>query len=203
MTTGIDLKNIEKKVWTSYFEDGFWDIFMGLLMLSLGINILTDESAIGYALLALAVVLGPVGRRFITYPRIGRVKFGPLRQVKRRKIMFIVIVCVVLGLFGWIMGATGSNPDIEAPDAITGLIFGIAFLAIFGSMAYFMDFKRMYAYGLLLAISMALTESLDNSVGPIVMCASGAATTSIGFAITACFIRKYPKLAREDMNGHA
>ena len=31
MVPDVDLKEIERKVWTSYFQDGLWDIFFGLL----------------------------------------------------------------------------------------------------------------------------------------------------------------------------
>jgi hypothetical protein len=43
MSEKTNLKEIEKKAWASYFEDGLWDIFMDLLMLGMGLRTLTDN----------------------------------------------------------------------------------------------------------------------------------------------------------------
>ncbi|MFC1926844.1 hypothetical protein ACFLWV_03745 [Chloroflexota bacterium] len=204
MATNTDFQRIEKKVWASYFQDGLWDLFMGLLMLGMGITALTDERpavyATGFAIIALSVLVFSIGKRLITYPRIGRVKFGFYRKKKQRKVMIIVGFCVILGLFGSVMGYFGLTPNKELPDAIAALIFGIVFLAIFGSMAYFMEFNRLYAYGLLLAISMALEVALDSSVGSFTMLVSGAITVFVGVLITLRFMRKYPRLVRGDLD---
>ncbi|MFC2058378.1 hypothetical protein ACFLTS_01875 [Chloroflexota bacterium] len=207
MATNIDFQRIERKVWTSYFQDGLWDIFMGLLMLGLGVTSLTDERpavyVIGYAIIALAVLVFSIGKRLITYPRIGRVKFGLYRKKKQRKVMIIVGLCVMLGLLGFVMGSFGLTPDKGLPNEIIALIVGIVFLAVFGSMAYFMDFNRMYAYGLLIAISIALVFALNNSAGSIAMCVSGSMTVLIGVLIAVRFTRKYPKVVKGDLDSDA
>ena len=35
MTNHVDLKRLERKVWTSFFEDGLWDIYLGILLMAM------------------------------------------------------------------------------------------------------------------------------------------------------------------------
>ena len=38
MTQNINLKALEKKAWRSVFQDGLWDIFLGLLLMAFGLR---------------------------------------------------------------------------------------------------------------------------------------------------------------------
>jgi len=97
MTGKINLKEIERKAWMSYFEDGLWDIFMGLLMLTTGIRSLTDNVWFTLGIFA-ALLISVIGKKLITIPRIGRVKFGPARKVKQKKLAAVLIVSVLATL---------------------------------------------------------------------------------------------------------
>lgn len=196
----INLEKIEKKAWSLYFEDGFWDMFVGLLMLSLGISQLTDENVTGYALMGFAVVLGPLGRMALTYPRVGKVRFGPVRRQNRRKIIIIISVCVLLGLIGFILGAVGLKPPEDAPNILFALGFGALFLGVFASMAWFLEFRRLYIYAVLFALSIALTEGLENSTGPVMLCTFGGMVIMTGLFLLVRFLRKYPRLTGEAEN---
>jgi hypothetical protein len=85
MSQKINLKEIERKSWTSYFQDGFYDIFMGLLMLGMGLILLFDANDWYIAVIWLGLLILIIGRRLITIPRVGRVKFGPERRIKQKK----------------------------------------------------------------------------------------------------------------------
>jgi len=71
------------------------------------------------------------------------------------------------------------------------LVVGIAL--VFGLMAYFMDFPRLYAYGLLFAISIALTEALwPSRISGIAFVVSGGIALLIGLVMLVRFLRRYP-----------
>ena len=82
MTTHIDLKQIEEKTRTSYFEDGFWDIGVGFMVVAFNLWFPTWTSSRGEALwyfaflfFLMASMLTPmIARRYITYPRTGQAK---------------------------------------------------------------------------------------------------------------------------------
>ena len=192
MSQGVNLKEIERKAWTSYFQDGLWDIFMGLLMLTMGIRDLTDN--VWFTWIVLGAVLVPiVGKKLITIPRIGRVKFGPARKAKQWKLMAVVGAAVIATLVLFLLGSLGLAP----PQAVVAPILVICVALIFGLMAYYMDFRRLYAYALLFAVSMSLWETLGSPIGPIAFSVSGGIALLIGLFVLIHFIRKYPIPAKE------
>jgi len=198
MSQNINLKEIERRAWTSYFQDGLWDIFMGLLMLTMGIRSITDN--VWFTLVILAAVLAAViGKKFITVPRIGRVKFGPARKAKQQKLMAAVGIAVIATIVLLLLASLGLAPS----QAVTAPILVICVTIVFGLMAYYMDFKRLYAYGLLFAISMALWETLDSPIGPIAFSISGGIALLIGLAVLIRFIHKYPRTAEEVYSDNA
>ena len=90
MSQNISLKALERNAWTSYFQDGLWDIFLGLLLVSSAVNTWLSDSGVPSSAristyIGIMVLGGLVlwaGKRFITVPRLGRVKFGPKRKAK-------------------------------------------------------------------------------------------------------------------------
>jgi hypothetical protein len=44
MVEDINLKEIQRKVYLTFFQDGLWDIFLGLFILAWGLSILTETA---------------------------------------------------------------------------------------------------------------------------------------------------------------
>lgn len=190
MSQNINLKEIERKAWTSYFQDGLWDIFFGLLFLTMGIQIFAYNVWFTLVILASVLVI-VVGKRLITSPRLGHVKFGPARKVKQHRLIAVIGISVIAtGVLLWL-----AILGVGLPKTAYAPILVILVALVFGLMAYFMDFRRLYAYGLLFAISMALTEALDKPIGPIAFSISGGIALLIGLVVLIRFIRKYPRTA--------
>lgn len=198
MSQDINLKEIQRKAWTSYFQDGLWDIFFGLLMLTMGIRALTDNVWFTFVIGA-AVLVALLGKKLITIPRVGRVKFGPARKVKQKKLMAVVGISVVATLVLLLLALSGLD---LLTTGVRAAIQGVGFALLFGLMAYFMDFGRLYAYGLLFAIGMVLWELLGDPIGPIAFCVSGSVALLIGLVMLVRFLREYPKLPKEIADGN-
>ena len=47
MSDKINLKEIEKKVYLSYHQDGLLDLFLGMAIIFFGIGMATDQAYIG------------------------------------------------------------------------------------------------------------------------------------------------------------
>ena len=99
MNGSMDLKMLERNAWRSYHQDGLWDIYLGLLLWDLALLLNSSIEWIESDLvryLAYLVLIGGAflifwaGKRFITAPRLGRVKFGPAR--KRRQLHLALIL---------------------------------------------------------------------------------------------------------------
>ena len=132
MSQNIDLKQIERKAYTSYFQDGLWDIFMGLLMLGMGITIAFESEILYGVVLAIAVLVVSVGRKLITEPRIGRAKFGMARKIK---LGIIVVVLTISSLFG--VGVfLAAYYGVDIPHYLMATIAGVWFFIVFSLMAF-------------------------------------------------------------------
>ena len=77
MSEKLNLKELERKAWRSFFDDGLWDIFLGLLLASMGVSGLLDHSSltddwgmtIYIGLLVVIMLSFWLARRLITVPR--------------------------------------------------------------------------------------------------------------------------------------
>ena len=188
MKTDSYLKQIEKKSWTVYFQDGLWDIYMGLLMLMIGINTFVDNEWYSWLMIA-PILLTILGKRFITTPRLGRVRFGSERQKKRIAVLIVIALAVICGTIIAVFSANGD----PLPKAAAAAIFGISALLVFGSMAYFLDYKRFYIYGLMLATAFVLDILINEPLVNTSFLVFGAVAILVGLAMLKLFLRKYPK----------
>ena len=84
MSEKVDLKAIERKAYLSYFEDGLWDMVVGLFILCFGIDMATGSPSSSFVLPSVMLV-GWAIKKSITYPRIGYVRFAPARRLRIRK----------------------------------------------------------------------------------------------------------------------
>ena len=187
MSERIDLKEIERRAWTSYFQDGLWDIFMGILMLTVGIRTFTDN--VWYTLLILAAVLVPlVGKKFITVPRIGWVRFGPARIARTAKMTGVIIVSVLATLAFLLLPYSG----LAFPRTWTSPMMAVLIAVAFGLLAYYLDFGRLFAYGLLFAMSEVLWGMFGRPIGPMAHTVSGIVALIVGLVVLVRFLQRYP-----------
>jgi len=207
MTTNINLKDMERKAWTSFFDDGLLDVLMGLTLLAVGIpamlpNFFVSElrqDAASAALMVLALFVYCLGKRFITMPRIGRARFGPTRKAKLRKTTVIYAISVVVGAIVFLMimlGLSPSPPGWVQRLGVPGLLaLGIGgwMLLILGLGAYFTDFTRGYVIAALYALAFSGTVLLHNRIMFIV---AGTLAVLMGGVVFIGFLRKYPAPAQ-------
>src|SRR5512137_408065 len=101
MIDTTDTKDLERKAWRSVFQDGLWDIALGIVFLGPGLNIaLNLPQRGGYllyaAMVALSIVLVRIGKQRITVPRLGWVRFGPRGERRRRNAVIVGAIGVLL-----------------------------------------------------------------------------------------------------------
>lgn len=176
MSQSLNLKEIERKAWRSTFQDGLWDIYLGLLLFSMGLSSLMDtnimEKFLGYVIyfgfIVLAMVALWAGKRFITMPRIGRVKFGPARQTRQKKVRLVLFASVAFGLLAWFVSAAVWRGDFGRGlpwDVLFPVVYALNMLIVFGLGAYFLDFPRLYLIAVLFALPVPIDMLLKNNLG--------------------------------------
>lgn len=203
MSQKISLKEIERKVFTSTFQDGVWDIVLGLWLLTMGIAPLLEKviplSDWWIMILGLPVMLVLwSGKKFITIPRMGLVKFGPNRKSLLSLILTILSVTLFLSLFLGVLFATNRIPsELATGISMPVIVWMVLFIVGFSAAAYFLNLNRLYAYGVLFAVTLPVRIILKQipDLRGISLCAyfvSASIILLIGTTILIRFLRDHP-----------
>ena len=169
MEQQIDLKELERKVWTSFYNDGLGDIFLGCLVLMFALAPILGRfglgdfwsSAVFIPFLTIIYILIVLIRKRVVVPRIGLVSFGQAR--KQRLIKFNILMLVVLSV-SLILGII-SLKGTTTQGWVHSLRFIVVLLICFGIAGYFLGFVRLYVYGILTALSIPIGEWLFSRFG--------------------------------------
>lgn len=198
-----DLRTVERRAWTLYFEDGLWDIFFGLLFLAGGLRSLTGS--LWYYLLVIAGILALfLGKRWLTLPRLGLIKFGPQRKARTKIVRIVIIGAVIITAVVFILAITGAN----LPGTAVGWLFVFMLPGVFLLMAYMMDFKRLYLYTVLVAIFTVASELVGGKTAAWAQIIAGVIPLLVGIFLLFRFLHRYPAvdedaLAQGGHNGQA
>ncbi|MFW9987784.1 MAG: hypothetical protein ACFFC3_03940 [Candidatus Odinarchaeota archaeon] len=207
MTESTDLKSLERKAYRSIFEDGLWDLFIGLIILSLGLSTFLSSilnlddlwiAVIPTLILNIsAFLIFYLGKKFITIPRLGIVKFGPKRKSKQQKLRIILFAFFILNIVLLILPFTNLVNSIEFEPLIMALILGLGAITLpFVVVAYFLDFTRLYIYAILAGLGFFFTELLYPIVGTpldilLPFGITGGVIVAIGVYLFIRFLKNY------------
>jgi hypothetical protein len=217
MSQNFDLKEIERKAFRSVHQDGLWDIYIGGLLMVLSLMFSIPESGegeltyIGLALLGVAIMFAifQLGKKYVTTPRMGQVRFGPERQ-KRKITMAWIMGIYVLGTLGvflyslYVWNASSSGQVVDMPispslerifvASLAALIAGTSMTVI----SYFKEFMRGYYIALLMAAGFFFTLVFDMTTPMIV---AGTLILVPGLVLFFNFLRQHPLPPREASHG--
>jgi hypothetical protein len=208
-----DLRAVEKKAFKATFEDGVWDLYLGVMLLPLLIfpfvhYVLKADPV--WALLAMMLIyaLGFAGFRWlkkhVTQPRLGMIQPGPSRRKKLHTLRMLGAVAV-LAVIALVLLTVLANPltqitvfGISLETAILGiplLFWKFTFLAIIGAglAAWLLDFSRLLLYGVLLGIAIPVDTVYFSQSGWMPFTTLTALLAiGIGLVYLVRFLRRYP-----------
>ena len=186
------MKEIQRKVYLSFFQDGLWDIFLGLFILGWGLAILTELAyLIGAFFIGTYFTVWGV-KKWLTYPRIGYVRLdatGRRRVTTRFTILGTVLLS--LGIMAALLWGIGRRPQWLAD--YFPLIFNGMLAAIVSFVAYWARVNRFYAYAVLIFLGavLHLWVGIPWEFGFI---GAGGIILLIGVGILVSFLRKYARV---------
>ena len=204
-----DLKELERKAFRSTFQDGLWDLYLGGLLLFIYLNtFLPDEPdrpllRISIIFLGMMSIYGLfwLGKKLITTPRLGTVRFGSERRKKKLTLGLIMGVFVLVNLAlvaltfalnrspalretlrAWMLG-------LKVTRLALAVFIGLFVGCVIAVIAYFNDFPRGFYIAGIFAVGFFLTEWLDN---PLLMLVAAALIMLPGLVLFVRFIREHP-----------
>lgn len=211
----IDLKKLERKVWTSFYEDGIWDIYLGLLLSAIAVGAffsdmgLTENYSIwGHiGIVILAMFFLWFGKRLITLPRMGTVHFGQKGRARITKTQIILALSCFMGLAAFMLvTSTIGNTAYRQPvmDYIFPMFWVINMLVVFSLAAFFLNYRRLFVIGLLYATAVPadkiLRQLLHIDLSVIAFGVPALVIIIMGFIVLVRFLKKYPLLHEEEQN---
>ncbi|MBN2030623.1 hypothetical protein JW824_10300 [bacterium] len=208
MNKVIHLKEIEKRAFRSTFQDGLWDIFLGVLLLNLSIfPWLTEEYMSPFSIVIVSLTITIVvfigfllGKRYLTVLRIGILRVGSDRKSKLKKLHVVLIVSVA-GTTALLFFTRYLNQFSRIP--IPFLIFGIQAIIVFSIGAYLLSIDRLYLYGIFFAFPLPTGYALAKAQYSIFELIIVAAIPSlimiiIGIVFFTKFLLNYPVTREEN-----
>ena len=195
--TSFNLRELEKKAYLSYHQDGLLETGIGLYIFIFAIGMHYD--IVGY-LTDILPILGfgvlAAAKKIITIPRIGVVKFGPERKLRMKKehLFFAVFfsITVFFGVFMF-LAFNRMTPGVEAIlkkfiMAPMGFLLGLG-LAFVG---FWRQLSRFYGYGILL-IAIVFIGPLLGIEPPIYWGAGGLIISLFGLGHLVYFLIQNPR----------
>lgn len=150
-----DLKTLEREAFRKSFEDGLFDVFLGLVLALLAVSGAIDllDLSDGVSLVVTIALYGSVTggmiwvRHRVVRPRLGTFRPGPTRMRRIQATRLVLAASVALGL------CVAALPALGPPPAGISRWLPFILLAnsviVFGLMAYFLDVPRFLLYGFL------------------------------------------------------
>ena len=211
ITENIDLKGIEKKAWRSTLEDGILDIYFGISVLGLGMGMTLSpvlpnpfNKFIPLIFIGIGLFFFLTAKKYITQPRLGKVKFGFKRKGRKLKTLIVLAINLIILLILFLIRFINPELSLEFPGYLDVLILGLLFITapVFFA-AYFLQYPRFYFIGLLVGLSFFLSdlfsffipEPFDTLVAFSIVC---GIIIFMGLVSLLKFVRKYP-LPKEEM----
>jgi len=205
MSQKMDLKAIERKAFRSYYEDGLWDLFLGLILMAMGVMAgLSKLGASGplqygvfIGLEALILLSFIAGKKYITTPRIGHVKFGEKGKARKRNTRIVLAASVLFGVVVFVLSVMAFRSDWKdglPMHIIFPAVYVLNMVVVFGLMAHFLAYDRLFLIGVLFAIpvpiDMALKRLAGINIAYLTFAIPGIAIVAMGLVTFTRFLRE-------------
>jgi len=209
MSAIISTKELERKAFRSTFQDGLWDIYLGMLLFLIGAGIAIAKitslppTTINFLLVAVAIIVISgffLGKKYITVPRLGRVKFGPARRTRVTKVTLLLSLSALVGLAIFVSYQFIHRIEGVASWVIPFGMFGLTSVVVFSLGAYYLDYTRAYLYGWCYALAFPAGIFLDNYTifGFLLSYLFFSAIMLVpGMVLLIRFLRDYPVVVNE------
>ena len=209
MPNEFSLREVEKNVFQTSFKDGLVDIAIGGFLLAFVIGpylspALGDFWATVAVFMPLWLIVYPglwMIRRYVVRPRLGMVKYGSWRVSRLTRFNFLAFLLLILAA---VLGVLSMVEFEVVPGWIHAARFSLVFLLTFSLAAYFLNFNRLFFYGVLIALAPLVGEVLYHYLDvphhgfPVTFGLSAGIILLVGATQFVKFIREHPQYDHQD-----
>ena len=192
MRVNGDLKRLERKALWLFFQDGLWDMCLGLFVIGWGAGMLTDLAYLAgvWSVALWFLVLGL--KKWITYPRTGYVKLGTREIRIKAQVAILLGVVILVGAAVMAVFAYDSRPQWIS-EYFPILFCGMMALIVI-TLAEWLGVRRFMVHAALIFGAGAAHQWGDVSWS-YTFIASGGVIFIIGLGILVKFLRDNPRPA--------
>lgn len=203
MTEKINLKQLERKAYLSYHQDGLVDLFVGTAMLAVSVFMLLavflSEDYLFFPAWSGILVCWAISyagaKKVVTVPRLGYVEFSARQRGKLTAIwLSLVMMNVLLLVLGLLLWLDAPLSQVLIPILVSNvlLLFGLAGGGIFVVLGLASGIRRFHGYGAVTSVAFVLSQVFSVAIfWPTVVL--GLVTTVTGAVLLVRFVRRYPK----------
>jgi hypothetical protein len=149
----INLKELERRAYLSYHQDGILDMFIGFSILLFGMWMLADMVYLAGAFVAIFTPIYAQVKKQITVPRLGYVKFASSRTAKSKRTILLLVIAGVLAFIPGVLLFITTESGVLAPIQLLieygMIVIGVAGMVLLAAVAYISEIRRLYAYSAL------------------------------------------------------
>ena len=191
MEASLDIRSLEKKAWKSFHQDGLKDVFLGLILVAVGLAGLFDNELVLIVLELGAIAALVAGKKWITAPRLGRVQFASERKAKKIRALAVVGLFLLLGAVAGLVVLRNEAASVWLANhrGLVAAVLGTWVFFLLALMAYWLDFTRLYWIGFVTGVTFGLAQWLRE---PILFVGAGLIVLVPGLVLFVRFLGRYP-----------
>ncbi len=192
--TNLNLDEMRKQIYKTYFSDGVWDIILGIVYLIFGLGVLISQDI--WYLFPIIITLPLALKRSVSEPRIGALQFKK-SQKTRLVVLYFLFGFLILG-FVVLLGILNPSGDgvVRWLTLNLFLMIGLIIAIILGLIGWLFNFSRMYLYAVINLLGFALVGRLTSA--GVILTILGGLFTIIGLIVFNNFLKYHPKIDLSD-----
>jgi hypothetical protein len=201
----LDLKEIEKKVFRTFFDDGLLELGIGCAVFLSGLCMTIQGRGVIYALFVIPVLALVWMKRAIVVPRAGLVIEGIKHKKKRLKAAAVLFVSLMINLLIIVGARKGIFLSFSGDLPVASILISVKILIVLILLGIFLGYDRLYYWAGILATGFMLSEGRIHETGKIsdggvMLMITGGLVFAAGWLLFIRFIHQYP-LPEEENHG--
>jgi hypothetical protein len=196
MNEVINIKEVERRAFTTYHKDGILDIYLGFSIITLSFLFLAEAGMIGAfsGILVLFPILYRESKKSYTFPRLGYVKFSEKKGRSRNSFLILfglLTLSLMGGIWAFYLGNIGDYLWVEVLKANWFWFLALLGLGLFMLFGYITDLRRLYNYGVVSFILFA-SGNFMHVDGFWLTLILGGLVLATGLILLQRFVHEYP-----------